>query len=225
MIEDLKDAPLLKGLSAEELAAIQGCFSEKTFQKGDMLLFEGDACESVFIVQSGRVKLYRTSAAGREQIVEVIGPGGTPACNPGNAVWNCIFNAQALTPCQVWYLKRDDYVDLIRTNTKVSRSLNEIFAKRLCHFGSLLEQVGLMNVKKRLAKFLLDMHTERAQKKGETGVVFLPFTRDEVAKRLGTARETIARQLSQLKRDGLIEIDEQRIELRNLSALEKLVSE
>lgn len=225
MIDDLHQTPLLKSLSESEMTAIRNCFSRKAFQKGDMLLFEGDTCEFIFIVQSGRVKLYRTSAAGREQIVEVIGPGGTPACNPGNAEWNCSFNAQALTPGEVWYLRRDDYVELIHSNTKVSQSLNEIFAKRLCHFGSLLEQVGLMNVRKRLAKFLLDMHADRVQKKGEVGVVFLPFTREEIAKRLGTARETIARQLSQLKRDGLIEIDEQRIELRNLKAMEKLVSE
>lgn len=223
MLSDLKNVQLFRDLSDEEFGEIRGCFSEKSYRKGDMLLFEGNSCERIFIIQSGKVKLYRTSSTGREQVVEILGPGDTPACNPGNVEWSCSFNAQAMTPCTVWVLNREDYGNLVRNNLKVSQTLNQLFAKRLCHFGSLLEQVGLMNVKKRLVKFLFDMHDERAKSKGETGVVFLPFTRDEVAKRLGTARETIARQLSQLQKDGLIKIDEQRIELCDRRALQKLL--
>lgn len=216
----MKEIPLFQGLSANELAAVKTCLRERNFAKGELLFREGNACERIFIVQQGRVKLYRTASSGREQILEILGPGDTCACNPGASVWSCMSTAEAVSPCTVWFLSRDDYIQMVRSNSKVSQSLNRLFAERLRGFSCLIEEVSLKDVKKRLIKFLLDMLGEKGSK-GDT--LFIPFTREEIAQRLGTARETVARNLYQLKRAKLIDIKPYQIIIRNKEGLEKLL--
>lgn len=183
---------------------------------------EGECCERVFIVRSGRVKLYRTASSGREQTLETLEAGDTCACNPGSLKWDCQSSAQALTPCTVWFLSRNDYVRMVQTNSKLSHALNQLFAERLANYSALIEEISLKDVKKRLIKFLLDMLHEN-QSKSASEMLFLPFTREEIAQRLGTVRETIARYLSQLERAGLIEIKPKQIVILDKNGLAKLL--
>ena len=220
----IENIPFFQGLSKEELAAVKDCLKEKAFEKGESLFFEGKSCERVFFVKSGRVKLYRTSSSGREQILETLGPGDTCACNPGSANWSCSSSAEAMTPCTVWFLSRDHYVKMVQTNSKLSYALNRLFAKRLQCFSSLIEEVSLKDSKKRLIKFLLDMLKEKADERSSSaGILFIPFTREELAQRIGAARETVARQLYQLKRKKLIDIKPRQILILDKAGLEKLL--
>src|SRR3989338_7197549 len=127
----IEDIPFFQGLSEGELEAVKQCLREKSFEKGESLFLEGNACERVFFVKAGRVKLSRTSSSGREQILETLGPGDTCACNPGSTAWHCASTAVALTPCSAWFLSRENYVRLVQTNAKLSQALNRLFAERL----------------------------------------------------------------------------------------------
>ena len=93
----LRKIPLFQDLSQKELNSLKKHLREKSFDKGEILFFEGQNCNRVFVVQAGRVKFFRTSASGREQILEVLGSGDTCACNPGAVAWHCSATAQALT--------------------------------------------------------------------------------------------------------------------------------
>lgn len=205
------------------MESIKRCLKEKSFQKGEQLFQEGNPCERVFIVREGRVKLYRIASTGREQILESLGPGDTCACNPGSQVWCCTSTAEAVTPCKIWFLSREDYVRMVQNNSKVSQALNKLFAERLRSFSSLIEDVSLKDVKKRLIKFLLEMLCEREAKYGKGDALFIPFTREEIAQRIGAVRETVARYLAQLKRAKLIEIKPHQIIIRDKEGLVKLL--
>jgi CRP/FNR family transcriptional regulator len=219
----IKDIPFFKGLTEAELAAVGRCIKEKTFEKGESLFLEGNACERVFFVKSGRVKLYRTSSSGREQILETLGAGNTCACNPGSAAWSCASSAEALTPCTAWFLSRENYVRLVQAHSKLAHALNRLFAERLRCFSSLIEEVSLKDSKRRLIKFLLDMLKESQKKHQERKALAIPFTREELAQRIGVARETVARQLYQLKGKKLIDIKPHEIIIQNKAGLEKLL--
>jgi CRP/FNR family transcriptional regulator len=223
MTVSLKDVPLFQGLSPTELTAVKECLIEKKFEKGEMLFHEGALCERVFIVQEGRVKIYRTASSGREQTLETLGVGDTCACNPGNLNWSCQSSAEALTPCKVWFLSRDNYVRMVQTNAKVSQALNRLFAERLRCFGSLIEEVSLKDSKKRLVKFLLDMLAESESKGGKGQTLLIPFTHDEIAQRIGMARETVTRQLHQLKDQKMVDIGPRAIVIRDKEGLKKLL--
>lgn len=215
----IRDVPLFKNLSEAEFQAVRQCLKEKSFQKGESLFLEGSLCERVFFVRSGRVKLTRTSSSGREQILETLGPGNTCACNPGASNWHCSSTAIAITPCSVWFLSRENYIKLVQTQSKVSQALNRLFAERLQCFSALIEEVSLKDSRKRLVRFLLGMLPEGANK----DTLAVSFTREELAQRLGMARETVARQLSQLKSKKLIDIKSHQIVLRDKAGLEKLL--
>ncbi len=221
MPTSLKEVPLFQGLSQAEFSSLQAKIKERSFKRGELLFQEGQCCERVFIIQSGRVKLFRTASSGREQILETLGPGDTCACNPGSRTWSCLTTAQAATACNVWFLARDEYVRLVQGSSKLSHSLNQVFAQRLRTFSTLIEEVSLKDVTKRLVKFLLDMLD---QKSGRGDVLFIPFTREEIAQRIGAARETIARHLHELKRAKLIEIKPYQIVILNKEGLEKILS-
>lgn len=220
MSPSFEKIPLFQGLSKTELDALKPCLREKSYGKGEVLFREGESCERIFVVQSGRVTLYRTASSGREQILETLGPGDTCACNPGSSVWQCLTTAEAVTPCTVWFLSRENYVKMVQTNSKVSQTLNRLFANRLRSFSCLIEEVSLKDVKKRLVKFLLDMLKE---KKAKGDALFIPFTREEIAQRIGAVRETVARTLHELKRSKLIEIKPYQIIILDKEGLEKLL--
>jgi len=219
----LKDIGFFQGLSPAELSAVKTCLHEKSFEKGESLFYEGDACERVFFVQSGKVKIFRTASSGREQILEVLDLGDTCACNPGVETWSCMSSAIAMTDCRVWFFSRRDYTRLVKTNSQITQTLNRLFAKRLCHFSSLIEEVSLNGVKKRLVKFILDMQNDQASHNGSKGTITIDFTREEIAQRIGSARETVARYLHQLKRSKLIEINPHDIIILNKDGLEKML--
>lgn len=222
MTIELNQVSLFHDFSKEELNQIKKCLREKTFEKGEVLNHEGQPCERIFIVQQGKLKLCRTSSTGHQQTLEVLERCDTCACNPGSPNWKCPMMVQAETAGKIWYLTREDYAALVEKNSKFSHSLTRLFAERLVRFSSLIEQVSLNDVRKRLVKFLLDM-LGKNKNVAKKGVLFVPFTRQDLAERLGAARETVARHISDLRKKKLIEIHPYQIIIRDKEALEKLL--
>lgn len=219
----LSDVFLFQALSPMELASLKGCLREKSFDKGEFLFMEDQSCERIFIVQSGRVKIFRTASNGREQILEILEPGDTCACNPGSSTWCCTSTAQALTTCRVWFLARESYNRLVKTNSRLSQTLNRLFANRLCRLHELIEEVSLDDPRRRLIKFILNITNDVKRDSQDKNKLVIPLTHEEIAQRLGLVRETVTRHLHQLKRLGLIDIKPRQILVRNKEGLEKLL--
>ena len=220
----LRDLEIFKELSIAELKSIQSCLREKSFNKDEILFFEGDHCEKVFIVQSGRVKISRVSCGGKEQILQVLEVGDTCACNPGSSDWQCFSTAQALTPCRVWFFSREQYVHLVKTNHKLTRAISRIFAKRLCWLSSLIEEISLDEPEKRIAKFILNTVEGTIDSPKDKGCLTINFTHEEISQRLGLARETVTRHLNKLKRLKFVDLKPQLIILLDKEGLQKISS-
>lgn len=217
----LKEISLFRDFSTEERNAIGKYLKEEAFKKGDILFFEGMPCERIFIVQSGRIKIFRLSSAGREQILEVLGPGDTCACNPGQAHWSCSSSAQAFTDCTVWVLSRSNYVQMVKSNSRMAHTLNSIFAERLCKFSSLIEAVSIDDPQKRLIKFILEMANHQECRCSREGCLCLTLTQEEIAARLGVTRVTVARHLHRLEELKLISHQNRQITILDKEGLNK----
>lgn len=216
----LKDVSLFKDFSAEALARVKSHLKEQVFGRNDMIFFARDYCRHILIVQSGQVKIFLNSSSGKEQILQILGPGETCVCNPGEPCWNCFACAQALTDCRVWFLQKAHYIRLIKTNLKLTHRLNEILAQRLSWFNFLIEEISLDNSEKRLIKFILEKLNGREQ----DGCPFVSFTHEELSQWIGVTRETVTRQLNKLKRLELIEIRPHQILVRDRTKLEKMAA-
>ena len=124
----------------------------------------------------------------------------------------------------MWFVEGEYGGWLVQTNSKLTHALNKLFAQKLLRFSTLIEEVSLNDAKKRLVKFLLDMHNNSVAKVEKDNILLIPFTREEIAQRIGTTRETVARQLHRLKRLKLIDIRPKQVIIRNKEGLEKLIS-
>lgn len=217
----LQEIPFFKNLPESDLREIRNCLREKSFKKGETLFLESALCDRIFFVRTGRIKLYRMSSTGREQTLQTLEPGDTCACNPGAANWVCPSTAEAVVASTVWYISKEEYLQLLKSHPSLAYNLNHLLAQRLQGFSSLIEEVSLEHSRHRLIKFLLEMLAHHQD--SHNNQLTVSFTREELAQRLGIARETVSRQLNELKRKKLIDIELHRIIIRNSAALQKLL--
>ncbi len=208
----IQNISLFRDLSLKEKQAIAPTIIRKIFEKNKVISTAGESCREIFFVLSGRVKIFRTSLNGREQILEILGSGDTCACNPGATQWSCSSSAQAMSDCELGIVSRSQYVQMVKSNSTLAQALTRIFAQRLCRMSSLVEEVSLDAPEKRLIKFLLNM---------SESVPGISFTHEEIAQRLGLVRETVTRHLKKLKDKALVDLKPPRILICDKEALEK----
>lgn len=218
-----KEFPFFKDLSVADQDFLKSRIRVKDFNKGEILFQEGRPCERIFFVQAGRVKIFRTAFSGREQILEILEKGDTCGCHPGSCEWFCSASAEALSRSTVLFLSRTDFAKLLQMNPKLAYTLTRLLSEKLLHYRSLIEEVSLKDVKKRLIKFLLNMLHGRETQAAAQETLLIPFTRQEIAQRIGAARETVARQLYRLKRAKLIDIKPHQIIILEKESLEQLL--
>ena len=220
---DLKDAPLFRDLSKAEFAEITNIVVEKSFKKNAFLFQEGACCKNIFVVREGLVKLMGMSVSGREFVLETLGPGDTCACHINEAPTFCSGSAEAVTDCRVWFMPREDYLQLAQTHAGVMRALNRHFSEKLRRARQALKNMSLLNAKSRLASYLLDRLPLASSKKQKITDLLVPSTREEIAQELGMARETVTRQLYLLKRAKLIDVQPHHIIILDQEGLQKLL--
>ena len=112
---------------------------------------------------------------------------------------------------------------MVKNNSHLAKSLTDIFAKRLCKFCSLIEQVSLENPQRCVVKFLLDMLDSGEDTQEKAPCVPLPFTHEEIASRLGLARVTVTRQFAALKKSKLIRIKAHNVTICDHKGLEQIL--
>ena len=218
----LQDIPLFQDLSIGEVKTLQRYLKNKVFEKGEIISIEGEVCQQIFFVRSGRVKIFKTSVSGKELILEVLESGDTCACHHGETQRNCTSSAQAMTACELWFFPRYRYIQLAKDNLKLMCKLNELFARRLSCFSHLIQQVSLDDPQRRLIKFILDMSESPSSQCSANG---LCISQEEISLRIGLVRETVTRHLHHLKCLGLIALGKSpKITILNKGGLQKLLS-
>lgn len=215
-MELLRSISYLSGLDEATLNALARVAVRRRYDAGQMIFVEGEPCAGLFIVERGRVKIFKLSPGGREQILHIFGAGegfndvavldGGP--NP--------VNVMALEPTSVLVIDCPSMVDLLERYPALSRAVIENLASRARHLVSLVEDLSLRTVVGRLAKLLLE------QASGEVDLERFPqgLTHAQMAARLGTVREVITRSLHKLEDEGIIKIERHRITILDREALE-----
>jgi CRP-like cAMP-binding protein len=194
--EVLKRAPILSGLSDEDLSRLAALAVERSFAENEFIFWEGDAPEWFYIVNVGQVKVLKHSFQGRDFIVAFFGPGemfGEVAVfenKPYPA------SAQAIAESRVVGIKRDDLLSFLAGHPQVALRIISVLSSRLREAQSRLRDFASERVEQRLAGVLLML----SAKLGTT----LPFTRQELADMTGTTTETAIRVMSRFKDSRII---------------------
>jgi len=212
-IDFLKSSPYFSGLDSSELALIRGFFFEKSTPKGDFVLKEGEAGEILYLIGSGVVKEFLTSANGKEQILRLIRPGeflnDVPILDGGPN----LASAVAMAPLKLYGMRKGDMVNVLRGHPDVALNVMKALAGRVRYFASLVEDLSFRHVIGRVAKILLEQAEEGSGPR---------LTQQEMAALAGTAREMIGRALKDLEEDGAIRLDRHRILILDRDALRKM---
>jgi CRP/FNR family transcriptional regulator len=183
-----------------------------------MVFSDGEPGRGFYLVAEGRVKVYKISADGKEQILHLVGSGesiGAAAVFSGKSY---PANAQAILKSRLLFFPRSRFVALLAENPELAMNLLAVFADRLREFTLQIESLSLKEIPGRLAAYLLD----QSEKQKTPNSVRLEVSRSQLADVLGAAPESLSRAFASMTRLGLIDAQGPQIGFLNLSGLQEL---
>ena len=214
-IEFLKSIPYYSGLSPAELDTISKLFFEKEAERGEIILLEDESAETLYFVVSGAVKVFKTSAEGKEQILNIVRPGDSfndVAIFDGGL---SPVSAQAMTPVVLYGIKKKGLEVILQDYPQVALNVIKALANQVRQLMTLVEDLSFKHVLGRVAKILLDPDGDSIGPRPR-------LTQQEMAAMAGTAREMIGRALKALEEDGAIKLDHHRIVITNKETLKEM---
>ncbi len=220
----LKRCPLFAGLDDREIAEVKAISVSKRYPQGALIISEDEEAKGFFVVISGRVKVYKLSLEGKEQILHIISPGETFAEAALFAGSTYPAFAESLVQTQVLYFSKEDFLNLIRKNPQISLNMIASLSHWLRKFVSLVEELSLKDVSARLSKYLIDLSSESGRS-SERGIEFeLDISKRQLASQLGTISETLSRALRKLRDREIIKVEGKKIIILQKQALEEISS-
>jgi CRP/FNR family transcriptional regulator len=217
-IKLISTIPLFDGLPAEQLDAIRQIAVEKRYNKGQTIFSEGDKTTGFFVIVDGRVKIYKMSSEGKEQILHIFEAGqsfGEVTVFSGQQM---PANAQTLAKTHLLLFARNAFVNLVTSNTSLALNLLAIMSKKLRQFAAQIENLSLKEIPARLASYLIYL----AEEQGTPDAVVLNVSKGQLASLLGTIPETLSRIFAKLSGQNLIRVDGPKIILLNREGIENL---
>lgn len=216
LVSQLRHIPYFSELDDKVLQELAEGAVWREYAPGETVFVEGERLSGLYYLQSGWLKIVKSSPEGREQILQFLEPGQTfhaigviaDRPNPASAI--------ALEPAKVWILRREAVMALMEQHPPFARKMIELMANRVLELVDLVEDLSLRTVTGRLARLLLE--------DARDGALHRPrwYTQAEIAARLGTVPDVLQRALSKLAGDGLIEVERSVIHIRDRDALEAI---
>jgi len=202
-IEVIKRSLLFSGLESTMLQQVAALAQAKEFSKDDAVFFEGDDATGFYMVAEGRVKIFKMSPDGREQILHIFGPGEPFGEVPVFHGQPFPANAVAMNKSTLLFFPRRDFVDLVTGTPALALSMLAMLSLRLRRFTSQIESLSLKEVPGRLAAHLIYLSEEQ----GRTDQVTLDIPKGQLASLLGTSPETLSRIFSKMSEEGVIQVE------------------
>ena len=223
-IDLLRRCPLFAGLKEEDLRRIRAIASLKQVGKRKILFSEGEETRGFYVILSGKVKIYKVSPEGKEQILHVVNAPDSFAEAALFLEGSYPAFAEALSDSQLLFFPKRDFIQLIEKNPQLSINMIVSLSQFLKRFASLIEELSLKEVSSRIAKYLIDLSLKLSKEGKSPKEVELDLSKTQLALKLGTISETFSRTLAKMKAKGIIDVKKNRILILNREALEKLAS-
>ena len=215
-VEFLESIPYFSGLNLDALDSVRELIFERTSERDELIVLEGESAEALYFVISGAVKMFKTSVEGKEQILSIVRPGesfndisvfdGGP--NPASV--------QAMGPAVLYGIRRNDLEVILRDHPQVALNVIQVLSQKMRHLMSLVDDLSFRHVTGRIAKILLGH--------AGNGTGSQPrLTQQEMAAMAGTVREVVGRSLKALEEEGAIKLDRHRIVITDKEALKDMV--
>jgi CRP/FNR family transcriptional regulator len=214
-LEFLKSIAYFSGLSLTELDSVSKLLFEKTVAGGEIILFEGEPAEVLYFVASGMVKVFKTSADGKEQILYFARPGESFNDVSVLTGGQNLASAQAVGQVVLYGMKKSDLEIVLQNYPRVALNVLQVLSQRVVVLVLLVEDLSFRRVTNRVARILLEHAADGTGQKPR-------LTQQEMAAMAGTAREMVGRSLKALEEEGVIRLERHRIMIADKEALREM---
>lgn len=215
----LAQVSLFAGLSEAELTFLAQRAVPRKCSALEILFNEGDPCAGMYVVESGHVRIFKTSPNGREHVLSIEGPGGSVAELPVFDGGNYPASVSAVEDSTLLFIAKQDFHALCIAHPEVALKVLRVIGTRLRRLVGIIEELSFTTVRNRLTAFLVRMAKREGTRVAAGIEVTLPASNQELASQIGTVRELVSRNLSRLQAEKLIQMEGRRIVIPNLKAL------
>ena len=217
----LRKTPLFASLTDEEMRALAARATRKQFQRDEQLFAEGDPCTGLYLVSAGKIRIFKLSPSGREQVLAVEGPGSSFAELPVFDGGNYPAAASALEDSEVLFISRKDFQDFCREHPEVALKVIAVVGSRLRRLVGIIEELSFTTVRQRLIALILRLAQAGGVRSNEGVRIELTKSHQDLAAELGTVRELVSRNLSRLQAEGFLEVEGRKIVVKDLPGLRR----
>lgn len=209
----LKATPLFAALDESEISSLAARCGIRPYGPGEILFTEGEPCKGLYIVVSGRVRIFKTALNGREQVLAVEGPGASVAELPVFDGGSYPASGSAAEKTEVLFVSRADLRAICLEKPEVSLKMLQVVGGRLRRLVGIIEELSFTTVRHRLISWIL-------RHAGTATTFTLDTSHQELAAQIGTVRELVSRNLARLQAQGLIEMNNRQIRILDREGLE-----
>ena len=210
----------LKTLTHDELIKFSEHKTTLFIKKGENLMTEGNAINGLYCIRDGKCKLTKLSTNGKEQIIKFVKGGDILGQRSILSDEPVGLNATALEDMHVCFIPKQDILDTIKENSQFSLNIMKVISHQLNEANTLISQMAQKHVKERLEETLINLEEIFVVDIDECIDIIL--TREEIANTIGTATESAIRLLSNLKKDGIIDLVNKKIKIIDKSSLKNM---
>lgn len=214
-VDDIGKFKYFSGVESSRLAGLPQLFTRKNFVKGQTIVSEGDTQRNLHFVNSGVVKVFKTSSEGKEQIIKIVRPGESFNDITVFGSGNSPYSALALGNTSIYWIHKNDLMPVMEKNWRIAQNALETLGDQARALLTLIEDLSFKNVTGRVAKILLQNSNP-----GPDG--YQRLTQYEMAAMAGTAREVVGRSLKSLEENGIISLERHRIVIKDKEYLGKI---
>ena len=209
----LRVTPLFTALPEEDIRLLVSLAAPLRFGRKETIFQEGDAVEGFYVVASGKVKVFKLSGEGKEQILHVVESGGSFAEATLFEGGRYPAHAETLSETEVLFFRKQPFMELLEKCPALSLRMLASLSLRLRWMARLVEDLSLRDVETRILLFLLREMGSRGIPIKDGATLELSFSKNVLAARLGTAPETFSRALKKLQEEGRINVRGKRIRI------------
>jgi CRP/FNR family transcriptional regulator len=218
IFDTISQIPLFKGLESGQIDQIRQIAVERRYPRGETIFSDGDRGDGFYVVVRGKVKIYKVSFDGKEQILHIFGPGQPFGEVPVFTGKPFPASALALNASHLLFFPRDAFSGLLAGNPSLAMSMLAVLSRRLRDFTVQIENLSLKEVPGRLASYLVYLIGEQDNE----AEVTLAISKGQLASLLGTIPETLSRIFAKMSAQGLIAVKGPTIEILDRAGVEAL---
>jgi CRP-like cAMP-binding protein len=218
----ISKVPFFEKFTSTDIANFEPYFQEHSYDKNQYLFWEGDPATIMFVIKSGRVKLLKTAASGKEMVLEVMVPG--QICG-GNALFADFHrnSAQAVETTIAYGLSHESYDQLLSKYPEIARGIIKYLGSKLMDAHDVIISLVSSKVDSRIASVIVRLCENHGSHTKDGILINIRLTRRDIADIVGSTVETTIRTISKFQKKGLLTTVSGRLLIKNFDAFVEMM--